>query len=384
MEVAQSGMDVASSASIPDAARDLEVRIFKQLGSEEQFFKLDAAFITQAGISILFGASGAGKTTLLDCIAGLVAPDSGRLVVGGETLFDSDQQINLAAQRRKIGYVLQDLALFPHLTAEQNIGYGLSKLPASAQHERCAAIMESFRITHLRKRKPREISGGERQRVALARTLVIDPRVLLLDEPLAALDAPTKSKIIEDLRVWNEAHRVPILYVTHSRDEVFALGERILMLENGQIIGDGAPHRVMTVPRQETVASLAGFQNNFNATVEAIHLTRGTMTCRLSGANVELETPLVHANVGENLRIGIQAGDVLLATSHPEGLSARNIIAGKMLSLTQRDVIVIAKVNCGVEMEVHLTLAARDALHLQPGQPVWLIVKTHSCHLMRS
>ena len=244
--------------------------------------------------------------------------------------------------------------------------------------------MESFRIADLRNRRPREISGGERQRVALARTLVTDPGVLLLDEPLAALDAPTKSQIVEDLRAWNESHGVPILYVTHSRDEVFALGERVILLEKGKILGDGVPHQAMTAAHLETVASLAGFENIFDVVVAAVHEDRGTMTCRLSGNALELETPLVKANVGSALRVGIQAGDVLLATSHPEGLSARNIVEGKMVSLTQRDVIVVANVNCGVEMEVHLTLAARDALHLRPGQPVWLIVKTHSCHLMRA
>ena len=299
-------------------------------------------------------------------------------------LFDSGANINVATRHRKTGYVLQDLALFPHLSAEQNICYGLSKLPVSKQQELCAAVMESFRIADLRNRRPREISGGERQRVALARTLVTDPGVLLLDEPLAALDAPTKSKIVEDLRAWNESHGVPILYVTHSRDEVFALGERVILLEKGKILGDGVPHQAMTAAHLETVASLAGFENIFDVVVAAVHEDRGTMTCRLSGNALELETPLVKANVGSALRVGIQAGDVLLATSHPEGLSARNIVEGKMVSLTQRDVIVVANVNCGVEMEVHLTLAARDALHLRPGQPVWLIVKTHSCHLMRA
>ncbi len=383
MEVAQSGRNSASPVAVSSGATNLELRIAKQLSSEERSFKLEVAFTARAGISILFGASGAGKTTLLDCIAGLSTPDSGGIAIGGRTLFDSDLKVNQPAHRRKVGYVLQDLALFPHLTAEQNICYGLSKLTAAARSELCAAILASFRITHLRARRPREISGGERQRVALARTLVIDPCVLLLDEPLAALDAPTKSKIIEDLRAWNEAHRVPILYVTHSRDEVFALGERVLVLENGKTIADGAPHQVMTAPRQEMAASPLGFENIFDATVASVHEDRGTMTCRLAGSQVELETPLVKADAGSALRVGIQAGDVLLATSHPDGISARNIIPGKMVSLAQRDVIAIAKVNCGVEVEVHLTLAARNALHLQPGQPVWLIVKTHSCHLMR-
>ena len=377
-------MEIVQAAREKRPASGLDVRISRQVFSQGHEFKLNVEFRLTPGISILFGASGAGKTTVLDCIAGLASADCGRISAGDSPLFDSQLGVNLSAERRELGYVFQDLALFPHLTAEQNIAYGLSKLEAAERRNRCDAILQSFHIAHLRDRKPGEISGGERQRVALARTLVTDPRALLLDEPLAALDSPTKSKIMDDLRLWNETHRVPILYVTHSREEVFALGERVLILENGNLIADGTPHEVMTAPRQETVASLAGFENIFDANVAAVHEGRGTMTCRLSVGNVELETPLVKAEVGARLRVGIQAGDVLLSTSHPEGLSARNIIAGKMRSLVQRDVIVVAKVDCGVDMEVHLTLAARDALHLQPGRPVWLIVKTHSCHLMRS
>jgi molybdate transport system ATP-binding protein len=386
MEVAQRSEEIATDKPAPGffaaGVRDLELQIRKQFASREGQFTLDIAFTAKPEITIVFGASGAGKTTLLNCIAGLARPDSGKIAVARRIFFDSNNKINIAVQQRSVGYVLQDLALFPHMTAEENIWYGLASLSASERNRRSDAMLESFRISHLRVRKPREISGGERQRVALARTLVTDPCVLLLDEPLAALDAATKSKIIEDLRVWNETHHIPILYVTHSRTEVFALGERVLVLERGRVIADGVPHQVMTVPRQETVAQLVGFENIFHATVNSIHEDRGTMICCLADCDLELETPLVHAEVGSKLRIGIGAGDILLAASLPNGLSARNIIPGKMVSLAQRDVIVVARVDCGLEMEVHLTLAARDALHLQPGQPVWLVIKTHSCHLM--
>jgi molybdate transport system ATP-binding protein len=281
-----------------------------------------------------------------------------------------------------VGYVFQDLALFPHLTVQGNVEYGLLRLASVERHRRSAAILESFRIAHLRSRRPAQISGGERQRVALARALVIDPTVLLLDEPLAALDAVTKSKIVDDLRTWNQEHGVPIVYVTHSREEVFALGERVIVLENGRPVAQGTPHQVMSAPRIETVAQLAGFENIFDATVIAIHQDRGTMVCQLAESKVEIETPLVWADVGSALRVGIRAGDILLASLPPVGLSARNIIAGRVVLLARRDVIVVAKVNCGVEVEVHLTLASRDALQLQVGREVWLVVKTHSCHLM--
>jgi molybdate transport system ATP-binding protein len=360
----------------------LTIQIRKRFSNVGRDFTLDVAFALAPGITIVFGPSGAGKTTLLDCVAGLTTPDSGKIVVGDRVLFDEAQAIDLPAQSRRIGYVFQDLALFPHLTVEKNVEYGLAGLNKNERRNKSDVILESFRIAHLRERKPGEISGGERQRVALARALVTDPCVLLLDEPMAALDAATKSKIIDDLRAWNAAHDIPILYVTHNREEVFALGDRVLVLENGRIIADGTPHGVMGAPRRESLAQLIGFENIFHAVVIAIQEKRGTMRCRIAESDVELETPLVRADVGSTLLIGIRAGDILLATVQPAGLSARNIIPGCVLSVTQRDVIVAVRVNCGVEMEVHLTLAARDSLQLQPDREVWLIVKTYSCHLM--
>jgi molybdate transport system ATP-binding protein len=363
----------------PTDIHEVSIQIRKQRGKD---FELDVTVTLPSGITILFGASGAGKTTLLDCIAGLVRPEEGRIATQEKILFESALGINISPQFRRVGYVFQDLALFPHLTVQGNVEYGLLRLASAERQRRSAAILKSFRIAHLRSRRPGQISGGERQRVALARALVIDPSVLLLDEPLAALDAVTKAKIVDDLRTWNQEHGVPIIYVTHSREEVFALGERVIVLENGRPVAQGTPHQVMSAPRIETVAQLAGFENIFDATVIAIHEDRGTMVCQLAESKVEIETPLVWADVGSALRVGIRAGDILLASLPPVGLSARNIIAGRVVSLARRDVIVVAKVNCGVEVEVHLTLAARDSLQLQAGREVWLVVKTHSCHLM--
>jgi molybdate transport system ATP-binding protein len=370
------------------SGRTLHARLHKKIASEGQEFELQVEFSAPPGFTILFGPSGAGKTTLLDCVAGLVAPDAGRIAIGERILFDGDEGVDVPVAKRGVGYVLQDLALFPHLTVEKNIQYGLAQLSRADRQERSTAILGTFRVGQLAQRYPGEISGGERQRVALARTLVTDPGVLLLDEPLAALDAATKSKILDDLRAWNEAHNIPILCVTHSRDEVFALGERAIVLDRGRILAQGTPHEVLDAPRQETVAQLAGFENVFDSTVESLHANRGTMTCSIKadkpGVAVQLETPLVRADVGAPLRVGIRAGDILLAIAPPVGLSARNVIAGRLVSLEQRDVIISARVDCGVGLEVHLTLAARDALGLVPGREVWLVIKTHSCHLMRA
>ena len=374
----------AVGAVNPAAETRLGCRIQKRFAGQQNF-AVDVAFEAAAGFMILFGASGAGKTTLLDCVAGLTRPDNGRIAIGERAVFDSSSGVNLPVADRHVGYVFQNLALFPHMTAEQNVSYGLNHLRSDARRQRTTAMLQALRIAHLSGRNVRDISGGERQRVALARTLVTDPQLLLLDEPLAALDSPTKSHIIDDLQQWNRTQGIPILYVTHSRDEVFALGESVIVLEAGRILRQGTPHEVMTAPLQETVAQLAGFENIFDAVVEAVSPDRGTMTCRLSGDGgwTSIETPLVRGGVGTAFRVGIRAGDILLATALPRALSARNIIPGRIVSLDQRDVMISARVQCAVEMEVHLTLAARDSLQLELGREVWLVIKTHSCHLMQ-
>lgn len=374
-------MKESSERALPNMSTslDLNVRVRKRLHPD---FTLDVQASIPAGITILFGASGSGKTTLLDVISGAKTPDDGHIAIGAAILFDSSSRINTPPWRRKIGYVFQDLALFPHLSAQENVEYGLRHVPAEERRRRSFDILKVFHVEELKGRRPKEISGGERQRVALARALVTQPRSLLLDEPLAALDRATKSGILDDLRAWNRQHRVPIVYVTHSRDEVFALGEQVMVLERGKVIAEGRPHDVMRAPTLETVAALAGFENVFDVTVSSIHNDRGTMTCRLGATDVEIETPMVATDVGSSLRVGFRAGDVLLAIEKPRGLSARNIIAGTVAALERRDVVIAAVVDCGVKIEAHLTLAARDTLGLTFGMKVWLVLKTHSCHLM--
>src|SRR5271154_6873385 len=239
-------------------------------------FALDAAFEASPGFTMILGPSGGGKTTLLNCIAGFTRPDSGRISLDTRVLFDSDEHIDMPVADRQLGYVFQNLALFPHMTVAQNVQYGIAKLPADERRTRMTTMLESFRIAHLTARKPGGISGGERQRVALARPLVTNPAALMRDEPLAALDSATKSKILDDLRAWNKAHEIPILYVTHSPEEAFALGERVVVLEAGRILANGMPQDVLAAPRHETIAQLVGFENLFDATVRSVSETQGT------------------------------------------------------------------------------------------------------------
>jgi molybdate transport system ATP-binding protein len=209
---------------------------FERPSRSSSRFVLDVALEFAPGTTIIFGPSGAGKSTLLDCIAGLLKPQRGKITMGSEPSFDADAGIDIRPERRHIGYVFQSLALFPHLTVQDNVTYGLANLPADEQNRRAAEILSAFRIEALRSRKPGEISGGEQQRVALARSLVTKPRVLLLDEPMTGLDAELKASITQDLLAWNAQRRIPILYVTHSKEEAAALGGRIVSLKNGRVV----------------------------------------------------------------------------------------------------------------------------------------------------
>jgi len=345
-------------------------------------FSLDVSLQIPAGITILFGPSGAGKSTLLDCIAGLLRPDSGRIAAGEEVLFDSQAGVNRRPQTRRIAYVFQTLALFPHMSAEENVAYGLADLTYEQRTTRVKEIMKAFRVYKLRARKPAEISGGERQRIALARSLVTQPRVLLLDEPLSGLDAELKSAIVDDLRAWNAERRIPILYVTHTREEVDALGERVIAMDHGRVIGAGTPFEVLEVPRHKRLAQAAGFENLLSGTVVDLREADGVMRVRLKESHCEIEVPLGYAAAGDRVLVAIRAGDILLATSQPHDLSARNIIEGKIVAMELRGTLVRARVDCGVEFIVHVTPGAVRTLELSEGSHVWLVLKTHSCHLV--
>jgi molybdate transport system ATP-binding protein len=344
-------------------------------------FQLDVAFTAQPGVTILLGHSGAGKTTLLRSIAGLSHPEKGSIVIGERVLFDSDKRVRIEPARRKVAFVFQDLALFPHLTVHENVSYGLRKMDGTERERRVHEVMESFQIAKLRKRVPREISGGEQQRVALARSLVTEPSVLLLDEPLSSLDGGTKAEIIDDLRTWNQERRIPILYVTHNHEEVFALGEQVLSLEHGRIIAEGAPIDIVTAPPRQSMAQIAGFENLLDAIV--VGEKHGMTVCRMVGTSLEIQVPLTRVIPGTSVHVGIKAAEVLLSASEPKMISACNVIHGRIRQVKPTGPRVELRIEGGAEFRVHLPSSQFEFLNLSEHNDTWLIIRPQSCHLIQ-
>jgi molybdate transport system ATP-binding protein len=365
------------------AASALAVKArFERRGRHRERFELAVDFQITPGITILFGPSGAGKSTLLDCIVGLQRPPEARITLGGTVLQDSATNIFLPPQNRHIAYLFQTPALFPHMTVEENAGFGLTQIKAAERNAAVNHLLATFRVAHLARRQANEISGGEAQRVALARALAPAPSAVLLDEPLKGLDAQLKSSIVDDLRAWNRVNQLPILYVTHQRDEVDALGERVLAMDLGRIVSEGIPHAVLDAPRTKRMARAAGFENHLTGVVLELREADGVMRARLAGSNAELELPLGYAGVGNRVSVAIRAGDILLASQRPSGLSARNILEGIVDSVEVRGATVVCSVNAGTKFLVHVTPGALRALEIGVGKRVWLVIKTHSCQLV--
>jgi molybdate transport system ATP-binding protein len=215
----------------------LQVNVKKQLGDKRKNeFLLDISLTIENGITVLLGASGSGKTTTLRLIAGILTPDEGIIKLDSETYFDSTQKIDLPIQKRRVGFVFQDYALFPHLTAEQNIAYGIKAGTKQFKYEKALEMLALFRIEHIKGQLPHEISGGEQQRVALARALASDPAIVLLDEPLSAVDVETRAKLLDEIEFAQRRTNIPFIYITHNEAEARRLETQRITLEKGRIV----------------------------------------------------------------------------------------------------------------------------------------------------
>ncbi len=355
-------------------------------GGPSDNFALDVEFVVPPGVAILFGASGSGKSLTLKCIAGIARPDEGTTSINERVLFDSARGINLPIRARRTGFVFQDLALFPHFSALRNVEFAMADLPPRERRERATHLLESFDIGHVADRRPRNISGGEAQRVALARALAARPDILLLDEPLSALDDATKLGIVADLKRINRELRLPVIYVTHDREEAVTLGERIIVYERGHVVATGAPLEVFAAPQKSSVAHLTSVENIFAGGVLKRNAGAGTMTVEITDgvASCLIDVPLGNFGEGERVTIAVRAGDILLAIEEPRGTSARNVLRGRIASIEKRSDQMLVRVasSDGVSWAVSVTRQAVSELRLAIGSDVWLAIKSYSCHLL--
>ncbi len=242
----------------------LEVAIRKRLAD----FRLDAAFTANHELVVLFGPSGSGKSLTLRSIAGTMSPDEGHIIIDSELIYDSTQQVNLPPQQRHIGYVPQHYALFPHLTAAENIAFGLTRQSRRERQQKVSELVALFGLQGLEKHRPRELSGGQQQRVALARALAVQPRLLILDEPFAALDTSLRETLRQELLQVQAQTQITMLLVTHDHSDAFALGQRMVVYDAGRVIQQGTREEVFFRPATRQVAEFVGTENILPAVVE--------------------------------------------------------------------------------------------------------------------
>ena len=348
------------------------IRLRHRLGD----FLLDAAFDfgDGPGVTALFGPSGAGKSTIINAIAGLLRPDEGHIVLGGETLLDTKSGKFVPARQRRIGVMFQDLRLFPHLSVRSNLFYGQRRARGHADTGSTDALIALLGLEALLERRPRTLSGGERSRVALGRALLMQPKALLLDEPLTALDAPRKAEILPYLETLVRETKVPMLYVSHALDEIAQLADRMVVVKQGRVVAQGTLFEVTArlelfgeaplLPGTVLEAAIAGHD-------EAHELTE------LAFAGEMLVVPRIAHAVGVKVRIRIDADDVMLALVRPEGVSANNVLPAVVAAIRENGPHADVQLRTdGGGLIARITRRSRERLGLAPGVRVFALIKS--------
>ncbi len=359
----------------------LELDIVKDLGD----FCLRVAFQAGENMVALFGPSGSGKSLTLHCIAGLTAPDRGAITIDGQTVFHSGRGINLPPQRRRVGYVFQNYALFPHLTVEANIGYGLHFLPAPERRLQVQQAIRRVRLDGLEKRLPRQLSGGQQQRVALARTLATQPRILLLDEPFSALDSAVRGRLQSELMQLLRQLPITTILVTHNLPEAYALSERMVVYDAGRILQDGHRDEVLYKPRTRSVARFTGTKNIFRARVQAVephHILLET-----SGFTVV--APPYPCQVGQELEFCIRPESIMVVKPAQPLREAvkENLLRGTIVDQLPRGSVhtLYLKLMASAQdydLEIEVPNHAYERLGLEGGKAITVSLKMNAIHVI--
>jgi len=326
-------------------------------------------------VTVLFGPSGAGKTTILRCIAGLERPDRGRVVFGDVEWFRSEPPVWVPPQRRGVGLLHQDFALFPHRTVRGNVGFGLRGMSKLERRARTDDVLRRFGLTTLAERRPAELSGGQQQRVALARALAPSPRLLLLDEPLSALDAPTRQDLRTELRRLLIGARIPSLVVTHDRTEAMALGDRMVVVIDGSVRQVGEVQEVFSRPVDRDVARAVGVETVVAARV--VGRRDGLLVLRTPGPRLLAVDPGISVS---RVLACIRAEEVVLRLDEPATESARNHVTGTVVSIEREGPLERIHLDCGFDLAAVVTPEARRELGLAPGRSVVALIKAPAIH----
>lgn len=341
-------------------------------------FNVEARFEGTGRLTALFGPSGSGKSTLINLIAGLIRPNEGRIEIDGKVLVDTRSGTWLPRHKRRIGMVFQDARLFPHMSVRSNLLYGRWFTPVAEHYMEMDTIVDLLGIRALLERNPSKLSGGEKQRVAIGRALLSSPRLLLMDEPLAALDEARKGEILPYIERLRDEMKIPIVYVSHSVAEVARLASDVVVLAQGRVAAAGPVTEILQrldlLPPSE--------RGEGGSLVDAVVLRHDeTFAMSVLGSDAgEIHVPRIDSAVGQPVRLRIRARDVMIATERPKGLSALNILAGSIAGVAdgvggEREV----RIDCnGVSVLARITEQSRQALALVPGQPVYAVVKTVS------
>jgi molybdate transport system ATP-binding protein len=339
-------------------------------------FVLDAAFTSNRGITALFGRSGSGKTSIIRIIAGLTRPEQGKVVFDGDVLVDTQKGIFVPKHRRRFATVFQEGRLFPHLTVQQNLSYGRWFTPKPERSDNLSKIVDLLGIDAILDRRPDKLSGGEKQRVAIGRALLSSPRLLLMDEPLAALDEARKMEILPYLEVLRDEFDIPIIYVSHSVAEVARLADRVIVISDGTVTMAGSAADILSAPflsitsdRREAGSLIEGRVENYDARYRLA--TIGFKTSRIYVSGTEIAA-------GRAVRVHILAKDVMLSTVRPEQLSALNVLEGTINAISFDETgTVDVQVDCqGTPVLARITELSYHRLGLQRALPVFAIIKT--------
>jgi molybdate transport system ATP-binding protein len=345
----------------------LEVALDHRMGA----FALRTEFVTRGHVTALFGPSGSGKSSVVSAIAGLMRPRAGRIALDGEVL-TAPPRTFVAPEQRRIAVVFQDARLFPHMTVENNLLFGWRRAAAPAGAETIEHVIALLGLGDLLKRSPRALSGGEKSRVALGRALLASPRMLLLDEPLASLDAARRQEILPYLeKLAREAH-LPMLYVSHQVEEVARLADEIVVLENGQVKAQGSVFEILT--DLDAVAGVPPLGAVFEATVSGHHSDGLTMLAFDGGV---LYVARLRQDVGARVRVRLRAEDLMLALHEPQAISANNVLPCTVRAVRERGEQADIQLICGATRLVsRITMASLARLALRPSAAVYAIVKS--------